>query len=84
VKNQEQEVGGPGNQDNIVDVLDKEMDYKSNDALPNMDNHVFDDEYEDNDADEDEADMQNKVPNLSTRPCLLDLTKIGWQELEKV
>jgi hypothetical protein len=60
------------------------MGHKPNDALPTIDNHVFDDEYKEDDADEDEADMLKEVPNLSTRPCLLDLTRIGWQELEKV
>ncbi len=59
-KNQEQELVGPGNQDNIVDVLNEVMDYESNDTLPNIDDHVFHDENEGNDTDEDEADMQNK------------------------
>jgi hypothetical protein len=77
-------VVSPGSQNNIVDVFNEVMDYKLNDALPNMDDHVFNNEYEEDDADEDEADMQNKVLNLSMRPILLDLTKIGWQELEKV
>ncbi len=75
---------GPGVQDNIVNLLNEVMDYESNNALPNMDDHVFNDEYEEDDTDEDEADMGNEVPNLSLRPCLLALTKIGWQELEKV
>jgi hypothetical protein len=62
-KKQEQEVvGHHGVLEDIVDILDEVMDYKSNDRIPNMDNHVFDDEYEDHDADYNEADMlENEV-----------------------
>jgi hypothetical protein len=60
-----------------TDVLDKVMDYKSSDALPNMDDYVFEDESEDNEADDDECDMQNNRNDVSTRPCLLDLTGTG-------
>ncbi len=49
-----------------------------------MDDHIFDDEYEDNDADENESDIRNELPILSTKPCSLNLTKIGWEELDKV
>jgi hypothetical protein len=49
-----------------------------------MDDHIFDDEYEDDDADENESDIRNELPILSTKPCLLNLTKIGWEELDKV
>jgi hypothetical protein len=46
---------------------------------------VFDDEYEDDDADDDGVEiLGNKESNLSTRPCLSDLTKIGWKVIENV
>jgi hypothetical protein len=83
-KDQEQETAGPGGNDDIVDVLDEVMDHEANNVLPNMDDHVFDDEYEDDDTDKNESDIRNELPILSTKPCLLNLTKIGWEELEKV
>jgi hypothetical protein len=43
-----------------------------------MDDHVFDDEYNDNMADDDERDIQIIQSDASTRPCLLDLTSTGW------
>jgi hypothetical protein len=83
-KNREQEMVGPGSKDDIVDVLDEVMDHEANDILPNMDDHVFDDEYEDDDADENESDTWNELLILLTQQCLLNLNKIGWEELEKV
>ncbi len=83
-KNREQEMVGPGSKDDIVDVLDEVMNHKANDVLPNMDDHFFDDEYKDDDADENESDTGNELPMLLTKQCLLNLTKIGWEELEKV
>jgi hypothetical protein len=40
-----------------------------------MDDHVFDDESKDNEADDYERDMQINQTDVSTRPCWLDLTR---------
>jgi hypothetical protein len=43
--------------DNMKDVLDKVMDYEPSRNTPNMNDHIFDDEQEEDDADNDEQDM---------------------------
>ncbi len=54
-------------------------------ANQTLDKHIFNDEYEDDDANDDDAEMLgNKESNLSMRPCLSDLTEIGWKEIENV
>ena len=46
-------VTSAGVPDNMADVLDEVMDFDSNDdAIPNMDDHVFDEDYEDIDDDD--------------------------------
>jgi hypothetical protein len=80
----EQEVDGNSLPDKITDILDKIMEYEPSDVVPNMDDHVFDDKYNDNEAEDDEHDMQIIQSDASTRPCLLDLTSTGWQQLENV
>ncbi len=74
-KSCEQEVDGNSLWDKIIDVLDKVMDYKSSDIVPNMDDHVFDDDYEDGKADNGEHDIQINQTDASMIPCLLDIKK---------
>ncbi len=57
VRNWEQEVVGNSIPDNMKDVLDKVMDYEPSRNTPNMNDHIFDDEQEEDDADNDEQDM---------------------------
>jgi hypothetical protein len=83
-KSCDQEVDGNSPQDKITVVLDKVMDYKSSDVIPNMDGHAFDKESEDNKADNDEGDIQINRADASMRPCLLDLTRTGWNALENL
>ncbi len=83
-KRYDQVIIGAGVQDKIAYVLDEVMDHEANDVLPNMQDHVFDDEYDDDEADENESEIHNELLIISAKPCLLDLTKLGWQELEKV
>jgi hypothetical protein len=76
-KSCEQEVDGNSLPGKITDILDKVMEYESSDVVPNMDDHVFDNKYNDDKADDDEWDIQIIQSDASTRPCLLDLTSTG-------
>jgi hypothetical protein len=60
------------------------MDYKSSDVVPNMDDHVFEDKSKDNVTEDDERDIQINQTDVSTRTCLLDLTRTNWRDLENV
>ena len=58
------------------------MDFNSNDdALPNMDDHVFEEDYEDN---EDESDDDGfAIDSTDTRLCLSNLFNLGWSKIDK-
>ncbi len=43
--------------DNMKDVLDEVMEFEPCEILPDMDNHVFDDDPEDDEADNDYQDL---------------------------
>ncbi len=49
-KQYEQVIIGAGVQDKIADVFDEVMDHKADEVLPNMQDCVFDDEYNNDEA----------------------------------
>jgi hypothetical protein len=84
-KRQEEKVVGNSLQDNVKDVLDGVMEYEPCETLPDMDNHLFDDEPEDDEADNDVQDLSTTDSNKQlVKPCLMDLTRTGWEELNKL
>jgi hypothetical protein len=84
-KRQEEEVVGNSLPNNVKDVLDEVMEYEPCETLPDMDNHVFDDEPEDDEADNDNQYLLRTDSNLQpVKPCLMDLTRTGWDELAKL
>ena len=80
-KSREKEVVSTvGIPDNMADVLDEVMDYESSKIIvPNMDDHVFDEE------DEGEA-MENEDDNIGQnlkKLCVTKLYKDGWREINQ-
>jgi hypothetical protein len=80
-KSREKEVVSTvGIPDNMADVLDEVMDYESSKVIvPNMDDHVFDEE------DEGEA-MENEDDNIGQnlkKLCVTNLYKDGWHEINQ-
>ena len=80
-KSREKEVASTvGIPDNMADVLDEVMDYESSKVIvPNMDDHVFDEE------DEGEA-MENEDDNIGQnlkKLCVTNLYKDGWHEINQ-
>ena len=66
--------------DNMADILDEVMDYESSAVIvPNMDDHVFDEE------DEGEA-MENEDDDIGqnlTKLCVTKLYENGWREINQ-
>ena len=62
------------------------MEYKPKIFVPGIDNHVFCNEDgidDDGDADEEE-EMIMEISGVMTRPCLMDLVKVGWNNLKEM
>ena len=54
-------------------------------CIAESDNHVFDDEPEDDEADNDDQVLLRTDSNAQpVKPCLMDLTWTGWEELAKL
>ncbi len=72
--------------DNVKDVLNEVTEYEPCKTLPHMDNHVFDDEPEDDEADNDDQDLLTTTDSnvQPVKPCLMDLMWTGWEELAKL
>jgi hypothetical protein len=85
-KSREVEVGGRSLPNNIKDVLDEVMEYEPSEIGPNMNDHLFDDDADDDEADDDDGDLLLRTDTniLPVKPCLMDLTRTGWDELAKV
>ncbi len=85
-KSQEVEVGGSSLPNNIKDVLDEVIEYEPSEIVPNMNDHVFDDDADDDEADDDDGDLLLRIDTniMPVKPCLMDLTRTGWDELAKV
>jgi hypothetical protein len=54
--------------------------------VPNMNDHVFDDDADDNEADNNDGDLLLRTDTniLPVKPCLMDLTRTRWDELAKM
>ncbi len=58
------------------------MDFDSNDdALPNMDDHVFEEDYKDNEDENDDDGFA--IDSTDTRLCLSNLFNLGWSKIDK-
>ncbi len=62
---------------NIKDVLDEVMEYEPCETLPDMDNHVFDDEPEDGEAENDDQDLLTTDSNKQLVPDGFDADWMG-------
>ncbi len=62
------------------------MEYKPSEIVPNMNNHVFDDDADDDEAEDNDGDLLLRTDTniLPVKPCLMDLMRTGWDELAKV
>jgi hypothetical protein len=80
-----EEMVGSSLPDNVKNVLNKVMEYEPCETLPDMDNHVFDDEPEDDEADNYDQDLLRTDSNVQpVKLCLMDLMWTGWDELTKL
>jgi hypothetical protein len=68
----------------MKDVLDEVMNYEPSGIVPDMKKHTLDDdEPEVDNTLDDGQDVVNGFTQ-SQKPCLVDLSLVGWDELEKV
>jgi hypothetical protein len=77
--------------DGMDQVIDKGMEYEPETLVPNIDDHIFDDNDKDNDKMVDvneKIDTIDVVANgegsLELRPCMMDLVNKGWKKLDKM
>ena len=83
--NREANVGGGTLPDNVKDVLDEVMEYEPSENVPDINDHVFDDNNEDEDDDNDDEVITGlEVVTIQSRPCLSDLQGLGWAAIDKV
>ena len=54
------------------------MEFKSNDDEVNMDDHVFDEDYEDNDNENDDSEV-----GIDAQLCLSNIFNLGWTKIDK-
>jgi hypothetical protein len=67
------------------------MEYKNQTLVPNIDDHLFDDNDKDNynilddNVNIDTIDvLTNSEGSLELRPCMMDLVNEGWKKLDKM
>ena len=78
-------VGGGTLPDNVKDVLDEVMEYKPSENVPDINDHVFNDNNEDKvDDNDDEVITGLEVVTVQTRLCLSDFQGLGWAAIDKV
>ena len=70
----------------ITNVIDKIMEYEPKILVPDIDDHVFtnEDGIDDDGADDEEQEMTMEISGVMTRPCLMDLVKVGWNNLKEM
>jgi len=70
----------------INNVIDEIMEYKPEILVPDIDDHVFSNEdgINDDGADNEEQEMTMEISRVMTRPCLMDLVKVGWNKLKEM
>ncbi len=82
--NREANVGGGTLPDNVK-VLDEVMEYEPSENVPDINDHVFDDNNKDEDDDNDDEVITGlEVVTVQTRPCLSDFQGLGWAAIDKV
>jgi hypothetical protein len=65
--------------ESVNDVIDEVMEYEPEMLVPNIDDHVFNNNEEvDNDIEEEEQMLESR------RPCLIDLVEKGWEKLDEM
>ena len=71
--------------ENVKDVLDEVMEYEPSENVPDINEHVFDVNNEDEDDDNDDEVITGlEVETVLSRPCLSDLQGLGWEAIDKV
>ena len=67
-------------------MIDEIMEYKPEILVPDIDDHVFSNEdgINDDGADNEEQEMTMEISGVMTRPCLMDLVKVGWNNLKEM
>jgi hypothetical protein len=70
----------------INDVINEVMEYEPEILVPDIDDHVFtnEDGVDDDGSDDEEQEMTMEIGGLMTRPCLMDLVLVGWNNLKKM
>jgi hypothetical protein len=55
-------------------------------VVPDIDDHVFsnEDSIDDDGVDDEEQEMTMEIGGVMTRPCLMDLVKVGWNKLKEM
>jgi hypothetical protein len=72
----------------VNDVMDEVMEHKPEILVPNIDDHIF--ENDDEDDDNNEMDTinigggTNGVPLVVARLCVSDLGEEGWKKLDEM
>jgi hypothetical protein len=63
------------------------MEYEPSDNVPDINNHVFDDNTDNDEAEDDDGDIvpgTDSPNNVKSKPCLMDWRKFGWEEIDKM
>jgi len=67
--------------DNMADILDEVMDYESSEVIvPNMDDHVFNEEDEGEAMENEDDDIGQNLKKL----CVTTFYKYGWREINQL
>jgi hypothetical protein len=83
--NQELNVLADGLSDNARDVLDEVMEYEPSGIVPYINDHIFDGNNDDEaDDDHDEIIHGLDISMVQSKPCIIDLQELGWEEIDKL
>ena len=66
-------------------MIDEIMEYEPEILVPDIDNHVFSNKgitIDDDGADDEEQEISMEISGVMTRPCLMDLVEVGWNNLK--
>ncbi len=73
-KNHEKDIGASNKPTNIKDIIDE-------DIIPNMNEHSFSGDLDEDERDEDDDDLPIQT---ESKLCIMDLSKCGWEDMDKV
>ncbi len=67
-------------------MIDEIMEYEPEILVPDIDDHVFsnEDSIDDDGADNEEQEITMEISAVMTKPCLLDLVEVGWNNLKEM